>query len=61
MTALPNQVKETWDSKGAMTSTYTCGYGYIKWRNVTKDDQIPASGDAYTSIDFPLSVQVKLT
>lgn len=54
MTALPNQVKETWDSKGAMTSTYTCGYGYIKWRNVTKDDQIPASGDAYTSIDFPL-------
>lgn len=54
MTALPNQVKETWDSKDAMTSTYTCGYGYIKWRNVTKDDQIPASGDAYTSIDFPL-------
>lgn len=54
MTALPNQVKETWDSKGAMTSTYTCGYGYIKWRNVTKDGQIPASGDAYTSIDFPL-------
>ena len=37
-----------------MTSTYTCGYGYIKWRNVTKEDQIPASGDAYTSIDFPL-------
>lgn len=54
MTALPNQVKETWDSKGAMTSTFTCGYGYIKWRNVTKEDQIPASGDAYTSIDFPL-------
>lgn len=54
MTALPNQVKETWDSKDAMTSTYTCGYGYIKWRNVTKNDQIPASGDAYTSIDFPL-------
>lgn len=54
MTALPNQVKETWDSKGAMTSTYTCGYGYIKWRNVTKEDQIPESGDAYTSIDFPL-------
>lgn len=54
MTALPNQVKETWNSKGAMTSTFTCGYGYIKWRNVTKEDQIPASGDAYTSIDFPL-------
>ena len=54
MTALPNQVKETWDSKGAMTSTFTCGCGYIKWRNVTKEDQIPASGDAYTSIDFPL-------
>ena len=54
MTALPNQVKETWDSKGAMTSTYTCGYGYIKWRNVAKEDQIHASGDAYTSIDFPL-------
>lgn len=54
MTALPNQVKETWDSKDAMTSTYTCGYGYIKWRNVTKEDQIPESGDAYTSIDFPL-------
>ena len=54
MTALPNQVKETWNSKDAMTSTYTCGYGYIKWRNVTKEDQIPESGDAYTSIDFPL-------
>ena len=37
-----------------MTSTFTCGYGYIKWRNVTKDDQLCASGDAYTSIDFPL-------
>ena len=28
--------------------------GYIKWRNVTKDNQLCASGDAYTSIDFPL-------
>nr|WP_321374890.1 RagB/SusD family nutrient uptake outer membrane protein [uncultured Bacteroides sp.] len=54
MTALPNQVKETWDSKLNMTSTFTCGYGYIKWRNVTKDNQLCASGDAYTSIDFPL-------
>lgn len=54
MTALPNQVKETWDANGAMTSTFTCGYGYIKWRNVTKDDQICASGDTYVSIDFPL-------
>ncbi len=54
MTALPNQTKETWDATGAMTSTYTCGYGYIKWRNVTKDDEICASGDTYTSIDFPL-------
>ena len=54
MTALPNQVKETWDSELNMTSTFTCGYGYIKWRNVTKDDQLCASGDAYTSIDFPL-------
>ena len=35
MTALPNQVKETWDSELNMTSTFTCGYGYIKWRNVT--------------------------
>ena len=31
MTALPNQVKETWDSELNMTSTFTCGYGYIIW------------------------------
>ena len=54
MTALPNQVKETWDENNNMTSTYTRGYGYIKWRNVTRQDQICASGDTYTSIDFPL-------
>lgn len=54
MTALPNQTKETWDASGAMTSTFTCGYGYIKWRNVTKNDQICASGDTYVSIDFPM-------
>lgn len=54
MTALPNQKKETWDDNEAMTSTFTCGYGYIKWRNVTKDNQLPAAGDAYTSIDFPM-------
>lgn len=54
MTALDNQTKNTWDSNEAMTSTFTCGYGYIKWRNVTKDDQLPAQGDAYSSIDFPL-------
>lgn len=54
MTALDNQVKETWDANFAMTSTFTRGYGYIKWRNVTKDDQLCASGDTYTSIDFPL-------
>lgn len=54
MTALPNQVKETWDENNAMTSTYTRGYGYIKWRNVTRQDEICPSGDTYTSIDFPL-------
>lgn len=54
MTALPNQVKETWDANNNMTSTFTCGYSYIKWRNVTKNDQICPSGDTYTSIDFPL-------
>ncbi len=54
MTALPNQVKETWDEELNMTSTFTRGYGYIKWRNVTRDNQICASGDTYTSIDFPL-------
>jgi hypothetical protein len=54
MTALPNQKKETCDDKGQMTSTFTCGYGYIKWRNVTKDDRIPAQGDAYVFIDFPM-------
>ena len=54
MTALPNQVKETWDAKEAMTSTFTCGYGYITWRNVTQDDHLPTQGDAYSSIDFPL-------
>lgn len=54
MTALPNQVKETWDDNLAMTSTYTRGYGYIKWRNVTRQDEICASGDTYVSIDFPL-------
>ena len=54
MTALPNQRKETWDEQNNMTSTYTCGYGYIKWRNVNQDNTIPAQGDAYSSIDFPL-------
>ena len=54
MTALPGQTKETWDANLAMTSTFTCGYGYIKWRNVTKDDQISAGGDTFTSIDWPL-------
>ena len=54
MTALDNQVKEVWDENGEWTSTYTRGYGYIKWRNVTKDDRISPSGDTYTSIDFPL-------
>ncbi len=54
MTALPNQTKDTWNETGTMTSTFNCGYGYIKWRNVTTDDQICASGDTYTSIDFPL-------
>lgn len=54
MTALPNQVKDTWDVNMDMTSTFTCGYGYIKWRNVTKEDELCPSGDAYTSIDFPL-------
>ena len=54
MTALPNQRKETWDDNLAMTSTFTCGYGYIKWRNVTKNDQPAPQGEAYTSIDFPM-------
>ncbi|MCF0181475.1 MAG: RagB/SusD family nutrient uptake outer membrane protein [Muribaculaceae bacterium] len=54
MTALPGQRKETYDDNGAMTSTFTCGYGYIKWRNVTKDDKVCASGTQYTSIDFPM-------
>ncbi len=54
MTALPNQVMETWDENLAMTSTFTRGFGYIKWRNVTKDDQICPSGFTYVSIDFPL-------
>lgn len=54
MTALPNQVKETWDDNNAMTSTFTRGYSYIKWRNVTRQDEIPTAGEAYTSIDFPL-------
>lgn len=54
MTALDNQVKETWDENLNMTSTFTRGYGYIKWRNVTRDGQICASGEEYTSIDFPL-------
>ncbi len=54
MTALPNQTKDTWDANLNMTSTFTCGYGYIKWRNVTKDDKISSSGDTYTSIDFPM-------
>ncbi|MDD2961584.1 MAG: RagB/SusD family nutrient uptake outer membrane protein [Muribaculaceae bacterium] len=54
MTALPNQKKETWDDNEKMTSTFTCGFGYIKWRNVTKDDKISASGDTYSSIDYPM-------
>ena len=54
MTALDGQTKETWDAGLAFTSTFSEGYGYIKWRNVTKEDQLCASGDTYTSIDFPL-------
>lgn len=54
MTALDGQTKETWDENLEMTSTFTCGYGYIKWRNVTKEDEICESGDTYTSIDFPM-------
>jgi hypothetical protein len=54
MTALSGQTKETWDASLAMTNTFTCGYGYIKWRNVTKTDAIPVQGEAYTSIDFPV-------
>lgn len=54
MTALKNQTKETWDANLAMTSSFTCGYSYIKWRNVTKADEICPSGDTYTSIDFPM-------
>ena len=46
------QTKETWDANLAMTSTFTCGYGYIKWRNVNKNDD-PAD-EAYTSIDWPM-------
>ena len=57
MTALTSedgtpQTKETWDANLAMTSTFTCGYGYIKWRNVNKNDD-PAD-EAYTSIDWPM-------
>lgn len=48
------QVKETWDENGNWTSTFTRGYGYIKWRNVTKDNETAPAGEAYTSIDFPL-------
>ena len=44
MTALPNQVKDTWDVNMDMTSTFTCGYGYIKWRNVTKEDELWSFG-----------------
>lgn len=54
MTALPNQTKETWDAKEQMTKTFTCGYGYIKWRNVTRNNETPAQGEAYTSINFPM-------
>ena len=54
MTVLTNQKKETWDNKQAMTSAFTCGYGYIKYRNVTRNDAIPVQGEAYTSIDFPM-------
>ncbi len=54
MTALDGQRKETWDDKEAMTSTFTCGYGYIKWRNVTKDDKEAPAGTNYSSIDWPM-------
>ncbi len=54
MTVLDGQTKETWNADGEMSSDFTNGYGYIKWRNVTKDDQLCASGAAYTSIDFPM-------
>lgn len=54
MTALKGQKKETWDESNKLTSTFTYGFGFIKWRNVTKENQVSASGEAYTSIDFPL-------
>lgn len=54
MTALENQQKETWDAEEKMTSTFTCGYGYIKWRNVIKGDGDAPQGEAYVSIDYPL-------
>lgn len=54
MTALDGQQKETWDADMNMTSTFTCGYGYIKWRNVTKGDGDAPQGEAYVSIDYPL-------
>ena len=46
--------KETWVEGKAFQKTFENGYACIKWRNVTKDDQLCTSGDAYTSIDFPL-------
>lgn len=54
MTALPNQKKETWDDNMNMTSTFTCGYGYIKWRNVDKNNELVPQGADYVSIDYPL-------
>lgn len=56
MTALPNQVKDTWDVNMDMTSTFTCGYGYIKWRNVTKEDELSASGMLILLLIFRCSV-----
>ena len=54
MTALPNQVKET---PGLGTEYDQHLYLWLwlyQMEKCNQDDQLCASGDAYTSIDFPL-------
>ena len=53
MTILDGQTKETWDAEYKLPSNFVKGYGYIKWRNVNKNDVAPLE-NAYSSIDFPM-------
>ena len=54
MTALPNQVKDTWDVNMDMTGTLHTDTVISSGETLRKRMNFAHFGDAYTSIDFPL-------